>query len=58
MKSYIKENRIDHLKYMDLEEEWVEERVSRITQMMNTYDNFMKVKQKIEEELDTLRIKM
>ena len=47
---------MDHLKYLD--EEWMEMKVSKFNQISTHYDRLVEQKEKLEEELDTLRAKV
>lgn len=49
---------MDHLKYLDEEEQWMEMKVSKFNQISTHYDRLVEQKEKLEEELDTLRAKV
>lgn len=49
MKDYMKEHQIDHLKYLDLEETWLDEKMAKFHEFSSNYDHFMGVYQKISE---------
>lgn len=57
MKEYMREHKIDHLKYLDYEEYWLEDKIQKFYQFASNYDAFVAVNNKLEEELDTLRVK-
>ncbi len=54
----MKRDKIDHLKYLDNEEHWLEEKIRVFTSLAKSYDAFIEVRTKLEEELDTLRVKV
>lgn len=47
MKHYMKENKIDHLKYLDYEEQWLEDKINKFNQIANHYDQLLEQKQKL-----------
>lgn len=57
MKTYMKEQRIDHLKYLDYEEHWLEEKIANFNHLSKNYDNFLRIRRDFEEELDCIRTK-
>ena len=58
MKEYMKEHRIDHLKYLDYEEHWLEEKIVKFNDLSRNYDNFISIRRRFEEELECLRVKL
>jgi predicted transcriptional regulator len=57
MKQYIKNNKIDHLKYLDYEEQSLEDKINKFNQIANHYETLLNHRRQLEEELDTLRAK-
>ena len=58
MKEYMVEHKIDHLKYLDYEEHWLEEKITKFNDLSRNYDNFLSIQRKFVEELDCLRVKL
>lgn len=58
MKQYMSDNKVDHLKYLDYEEHWLEDKTKKFYQIASHYDNFISQQSKLEQELDALRAKI
>ena len=54
----MQENRIDHLKYLDYEEQWLEEKIHKFGDLSKNYDSFLAIRKRFEEEIDCLRAKL
>lgn len=58
MKDYIEEKQIDYLRYLDMEEGLINEKINKFNAMANNYDNIMSKVTSIEEELDLVQAKL
>lgn len=58
MKEEMRSARVDHLKYLDGEEGWLEGKIGKFGELARNYDTFVGVRDRLEEELDTLRAKI
>jgi len=58
MNAYMAQKKIDHLKYLDEEEQWLESKVSKYTLITTHFDKLTTQKNKLEQELDAIRAKI
>jgi hypothetical protein len=58
MRTYMSDNKIDHLKYLDYEEQWLEDKITKFGQIASHYDTLLLRRQRLEEELDTVRVRV
>jgi hypothetical protein len=58
MKDYIDEKHIDFIKYLDMEESVVVEKIDRFNNMAANYDSIITGIEHIEEELDLVKVKL
>jgi hypothetical protein len=58
MKDYIEEKQIDFLRYLDMEEEIVKEKLDKFSSMTSNYDSVVADLCRLEEERDLVRLKL
>ena len=58
MKDYIEEKQIDYLRYLDMEEGLINEKINKFNAMANSYDSIMSKVTSIEEESDLVQAKL
>jgi hypothetical protein len=58
MKDYIEDREIDYLRYLDMEEGLINDKINRFNAMANNYDNIMSKVTSIVEELDLVQAKL
>lgn len=47
MKQEMANNQMEHLRYLDYEEHWLEERINKFNQFSKNYDAFLDVRRKL-----------